>query len=65
MELLEPTDAQRPFKIFLSLQDKWEVGNILAERLSIPALIAIKTAVTREAPLGVSSIAPHRQALIV
>ncbi|OCF74855.1 hypothetical protein I204_03697 [Kwoniella mangroviensis CBS 8886] len=48
MELLGTTrdgpDAQRPFKIFLSFLDKWEVGSALSERLVIPALRAIKNA---------------------
>ncbi|WVQ94532.1 hypothetical protein IAU59_001611 [Kwoniella sp. CBS 9459] len=37
-------EAQRPFKIFLSLLDKWEVGSVLSERLALPALRAIKNA---------------------
>ncbi|KAK8861428.1 hypothetical protein IAR55_002247 [Kwoniella newhampshirensis] len=40
----ESVDVQRPFKIFLSLLDKWEVGSVLSERLAIPALSAVKTA---------------------
>ncbi|WWC60178.1 uncharacterized protein I303_102743 [Kwoniella dejecticola CBS 10117] len=39
-------DALRPFKIFLSLLDKWEVGGSLSERLAIPALRTIKNATT-------------------
>ncbi|WRT65559.1 uncharacterized protein IL334_002504 [Kwoniella shivajii] len=35
-------EGQKPFKIFLSLLDKWEVGSALSERLAIPALQAIK-----------------------
>ncbi|WVR03946.1 hypothetical protein IAU60_000945 [Kwoniella sp. DSM 27419] len=37
-------EAQRPFKIFLSLLDKWEIGSTLSERLALPALQAIKKA---------------------
>ncbi|WVF67091.1 hypothetical protein IAT40_001836 [Kwoniella sp. CBS 6097] len=42
-------DAQRPFKIFLSLLDKWEVGSALSERLALPALRAIKSATSTSA----------------
>lgn len=38
-------EPQRPFKIFLSLQDKYEIGGPLAELLALPALRAIKQAV--------------------
>ncbi|WWC97086.1 hypothetical protein V866_003964 [Kwoniella sp. B9012] len=38
------SDSQRPFKVFLSCLDKWEVGTALSERLAIPALRAIKNA---------------------
>lgn len=31
-------DPQKPFKIFLSLLDKWEVGGVLSEKVAIPAL---------------------------
>ncbi|WWC87738.1 uncharacterized protein L201_002630 [Kwoniella dendrophila CBS 6074] len=41
---IDLVDAQKPFKIFLSLLDKWEVGSALSERLAIPALQAIKNA---------------------
>jgi hypothetical protein len=37
------TEAQRPFKIFLSLLDKWEIGSVLSDSLAISALQAIKT----------------------
>ncbi len=33
-------DAQAPFKIFLSLLDKWEIGEWLSDRLAIPSLEA-------------------------
>ena len=36
-------EAQRPFKTFLSLMDKWEVGSALSAALAIPALQAIKS----------------------
>lgn len=35
-------DAQRPFKVFLSLLDRWEIGAPLSERLGVPALQAIR-----------------------
>ncbi|WVW80007.1 hypothetical protein I302_101980 [Kwoniella bestiolae CBS 10118] len=41
---MDGADAQRPFKIFLSFLDKWEVGSALSESLAIPALRAIKNA---------------------
>lgn len=31
-------DAQTPFKIFLSLLDRWEIGESLSHRLAIPSL---------------------------
>lgn len=34
------SDAQTPFKIFLSLLDKWEIGESLSHRLAIPSLEA-------------------------
>ncbi|KIR58136.1 hypothetical protein I314_06101 [Cryptococcus bacillisporus CA1873] len=39
-------DQQKPFKIFLSLLDKWEVGGVLSERVAIPALRIIMDAST-------------------
>lgn len=33
-------DAQSPFKIFLSMLDKWEIGELLSERLAVPSLEA-------------------------
>ncbi|KAL0242321.1 hypothetical protein I308_105950 [Cryptococcus tetragattii IND107] len=39
-------DPQKPFKIFLSLLDKWEVGGVLSERVAIPALRIIMDAST-------------------
>lgn len=35
----------RPFKIFISLLDKWEIGSLLTEVLVYDALTAIKTSV--------------------
>jgi hypothetical protein len=35
-------DAQKPFKVFLSLLDRWEVGATLSERLAVTSLEAIK-----------------------
>lgn len=39
-------DPQKPFKIFLSLLDKWEIGGGLSERVAIPALRIIMDAST-------------------
>ena len=33
---------QHPFKVFLSLMDRWEIGANISPRLAIPALRAIK-----------------------
>lgn len=35
-------DPQRPFKVFLSLLDRWEIGASLSDRLVVPALEAIR-----------------------
>lgn len=43
-------DVQKPFKIFLSLLDRWEVGAALSDRLAIPALHAIRAGLPRVAP---------------
>ena len=40
-------DAQRPFKVFLSLLDRWEVGAALSDRLVVPALEAIRAGLPR------------------
>ncbi|WWD16667.1 hypothetical protein CI109_101097 [Kwoniella shandongensis] len=40
----ESLDAQRPFKVFLSLLDKWEIGSVLSERLAISSLRTVKDA---------------------
>ena len=40
--LADPNDAQKPFKIFLSLLDRYEISSLLSERLAIPALEACK-----------------------
>lgn len=37
-----------PFRVFLALLDKWEIGSLLAERLVIPALRSIKQSTTSE-----------------
>ncbi|WVQ73679.1 hypothetical protein IAR50_003259 [Cryptococcus sp. DSM 104548] len=37
-------DSQRPFKVFLSLLDKWEIGVALSERVTISALRIIRQA---------------------
>jgi hypothetical protein len=46
----QSADIQRPFKIFLSLLDRWEVGAVLSERLAIPALDAIRAGLPGVAP---------------
>lgn len=37
-------EAQAPFKVFLSLLDKWEIGETLSLNLAIPSLHAIQAA---------------------
>lgn len=43
--------AQRPFKIFLSLLDKWEIGSPLSAKLAIPSLQANKDMVEAQATI--------------
>ena len=43
--------AQRPFKIFLSFLDKWEIGSALSDRMVIPALHAIKMMSEERSPV--------------
>jgi hypothetical protein len=43
-------DAQKPFKVFLSLLDRWEVGASLSDKLAVPALEAIRTGLPRISP---------------
>lgn len=43
-------DAQTPFKIFLSLLDKWEIGETLSESLGVASLQAIYAAA--KGPMG-------------
>jgi hypothetical protein len=57
--LSDSGDAQRPFKIFLSMQDKWEIGSVLAERLAIPALSAIKSAITSSGGSSEQDVRPQ------
>lgn len=40
-------DAQKPFKVFLSLLDRWEVGAALSNKLVMPALEAIRAGLPR------------------
>ena len=40
-------DAQKPFKVFLSLLDRWEVGASLSDKLAVPALEAIRIGLPR------------------
>jgi hypothetical protein len=37
-------DAQKPFRIFLSLLDKWEIGAPLSERIALSTLSVIESA---------------------
>lgn len=55
-------DSQRPFKIFLSMQDKWEIGSVLAERLAIPALSAIKSAIASSGGSSEQDVRPSPHA---
>lgn len=43
-------DAQKPFKVFLSLLDRWEVGASLSNKLAVPALKAIRPGLPRVSP---------------
>lgn len=38
------TDGHSPFRVFLSLLDKWELGEELSWKLAIPSLSIIKAA---------------------
>lgn len=38
----ESTDRQRPFKIFISLLDKWDIGAPLTEVLVLDAFSALR-----------------------
>lgn len=39
----DTVDRQRPFKIFISLLDKWEIGASLTEVLVLDAFAALQT----------------------
>jgi len=39
----DTVDRQRPFKIFISLLDKWEIGAALTEVLVLDAFAALRT----------------------
>lgn len=39
----DTVDRQRPFKIFISLLDKWEIGSPLTEALVLDAFAALQT----------------------
>lgn len=43
-------DAQKPFKIFLSLLDRWEIGGALSDKLVMHALEAIRVGLPRVSP---------------
>lgn len=38
----DDVDAERPYKIFIALLDKWEIGDALAPRMILPALDSLK-----------------------
>ncbi|TXT04269.1 hypothetical protein VHUM_04267 [Vanrija humicola] len=42
------SEGQAPFKVFLALLDKWEVGESLSENLALPALRSIRAASSGE-----------------
>ena len=42
MQSGSPEQTQPAFKVFLSLLDKWEIGETLSQRLAIPALNALQ-----------------------
>ena len=43
-QTIDSADRQRPFKIFISLLDKWEIGAALTEVLVLDAFAALRTA---------------------
>jgi hypothetical protein len=43
-QTVDSVDRQRPFKIFISLLDKWEIGAPLTEALVLDAFAALRTA---------------------
>lgn len=55
LEANDVAEAQQPFKTFLSLLDKWEIGQALSTRLAIPALQIIHQAATGPAGRDVHS----------
>lgn len=50
-------EGQAPYKVFLALLDKWELGESLSENLAIPALQSIRAASSGEHAEEVSSSA--------
>lgn len=52
-KLVESSDAQRPYKIFVTLLDKWEIGAPLSDRLALPALDALRAAIERTSDLAI------------
>ena len=47
MYAVAQTGDTRPFKIFVSLLDRWEVGASVTEELAIDALTALQTGLGR------------------
>jgi hypothetical protein len=47
MYAMEETGDTRPFKIFVSLLDRWEIGGPVTEALVIDALTALRNAMER------------------
>jgi len=44
---LRPIEKARPFRICLSLMDRWEIGGVLVPRLFLPAMKSVYTCSTR------------------
>lgn len=47
----DSADAQRPFKVFLSLLDRWEVGSVLSEKIAVQVMEAVKNAIEQSPTL--------------
>lgn len=48
LRAIDPIDAQRPFKTFLALLDRWEIGNELSVRLAISSLGVLRNRIMRD-----------------
>ncbi len=56
----ESADRQRPFKIFISLLDKWEIGHSLTEVLVLDAFAALQASLRPDDHDEVSTAFPGR-----